>query len=255
MKQLYRVCLIVIVVLTGLSMGGGETAVFAQISPQNYFTGANWVITVAVENGQPQFTWRVYVWIPGEIGVRLQTTLNCTIDPSVTIHNDHLNFAGNGAIHCPIPSFAADVAQLTGGKLVLPPQIAPSNLFVEADLDLMSPTNNQQNMSVFSHPDFHYDTVIHEQTGVVGAGLPAIGEQRIVSGQTIMTTSKIAVTPATTTLGIFKQNDGSFLHLQDGFQLNEETTGNNLLVGTYRRCYYRQFAGHVLNKFIGAFSF
>ncbi|MCB9430647.1 MAG: hypothetical protein H6668_01570 [Ardenticatenaceae bacterium] len=104
MKHMYRLFLSVVLVVLGLSVGGRKTAVFAQTFPKTPFTGANWVITVAVENGQPKFIWNVNIWVPGEIEVRRQTPLNCSIDPSVVVHMDHLSFSGNGQSTVPFLS-------------------------------------------------------------------------------------------------------------------------------------------------------
>ncbi|MCB9430648.1 MAG: hypothetical protein H6668_01575 [Ardenticatenaceae bacterium] len=97
---------------------------------------------------------------------------------------------------------------------------------------LPMPTSSNQNMSLFSHPNFHYDTVIYGLPGDSGSDTSPLGEQRIIGGQTLMTTSEITPMPTLTTLGIYQQPANSFLHLQDGLQRNETTMGNNFLIST-----------------------
>lgn len=227
MKQLYRLCLMMAVLAMGL--GGEETAVFAKA---NHFTGFQWVITVTIDQGEPTFLWNVFVWEFNNIGAILQRPLDCDIDPSVVIHNDHLTFNGNGGIYCRIPSFAADVAQLTNGKVHLPPYTAPDILYVEADVTLPAPTFTTQAMSLFSHPDFRYDTVVYSPLDANGAGALGSGEQRIVGGTTLMTISQISTQPTATTLRIDKHGSQDYVHTQDGAVINGFTVGDKFLVGT-----------------------
>lgn len=229
MKHLYRLFLIVVVLGFGLCMGGGETAVFALPGGS---TGFQWVITVTIEKGQPNFIWNVYAWESSDLEGHLQTPLDCTIDPGVVIHQDHLSFNGSGAIHCPIPSFADDVAQLTNGAVRLPPYIVPEHLYVEANVTLPAPTANTHAMSLFSHPDFRYDTVVYGLANPNGMGGDrGVGEQSVVGGTTMVTTSQISVLP-TTTLGIYKQGTDDYEHKQDGVLLDDITIDDKFLVGT-----------------------
>ncbi|MEM7113834.1 MAG: hypothetical protein AAF614_15470 [Chloroflexota bacterium] len=207
MRSVIRVLCMMGVVLIGLSFGGGKVA-----AAQGAYN-AKWIIKTYAENGQLHVLWEVTVWEVGQPSNTNQsvTKLACAVAPSVNIQFDHIEFAGNGAIHCSVPSFQAEVLNLSHGQLYLPAEIQSQDIYAEADFSFIDTTLGGLR-TLFTHPDFNY-AVGHSANTTAEA---RIGMQQLQIGPSFSTDSSYYLTDDMfQQLGIY-QTLTSFLHMKDG---------------------------------------
>ncbi|MCA9994185.1 MAG: hypothetical protein KDE56_00475 [Anaerolineales bacterium] len=230
MKQLYRVCLMMVMVLVGLSVGGEETAVFAQTNPP---LSASWVVRVSVENWEPQIIWQVVVknLEDDSLFAQSEQPLQCEFGGGVTIHQDHLSFNGQRPpIWCKLPSFAEEVARLTNKMLILPDEEKVNGTLINAEMSLTPSSLQQKQMSLFSHvgSNFHYD--IHLLPN--GDFFPANARQ-VFAGEDFFTRSSVIfdAPQAQTTLKITLDSFG-FTHFQNDEIVGADSSANSFLLNT-----------------------